>query len=121
VTDQQLEQTIGNLLRAGVLLSAAVVFSGGVWLLIECAGTHADYRQFHPPAAVLRSPLKVAAGLAHPNPQDLIQFGLLLLIATPVARVILSLAVFAFQHDRMYVVITLIVLLVLAYSLAVPH
>jgi uncharacterized membrane protein len=41
----------------------------------------------------------------------------LLLVATPVARVIFSVAAFALQRDRTYVVITLIVLAVLGYSL----
>jgi uncharacterized membrane protein len=112
---------IANLLRAGVLLSATVVLTGGVWLLLERGGARVDYHQFRPPAADLRSPVRVSEGLAHPNPQDLIQFGLLLLIATPVARVLLSLVAFIAERDRMYVLMTLIVLTVLAYSLAVPH
>ena len=121
MTDQQLEQTIGNLLRAGVLLSATVVFGGGVWLLIQSGRTPVDYHQFHAPAAGLRSTVHVVEGVEHPNPQDVIQLGLLLLIATPVARVMLSMVGFAFQHDRLYVVLTLVVLVVLAYSLVVPH
>jgi uncharacterized membrane protein len=47
----------------------------------------------------------------------LIQLGLLLLIATPVARVAFSAAAFAMQRDRLYVVVALIVLAVLMYSL----
>jgi len=121
MTDQQLDQVIGKLLRAGVLLSAAVVFAGGVWLLLEIAHTPANFRHFQPPPAGLRSTGGIIGGLAHPNPQLVIQFGLLLLVATPVARVILSVIVFAIQRDRLYVVITLIVLAVLGYSLAVPH
>ncbi len=121
MSDQQLEKMIGNLLRAGVLLSAAVVLAGGVWLLLDCGRERADYSRFQPPAASLRSPARVAAGLAHPNPPDLIQFGLLLLIAIPVTRVILCLIAFSFERDPMYAVMTLIVLAVLAYSLAIPH
>ena len=49
--------------------------------------------------------------------QAIIQFGLLLLIATPVARVAFSAVAFASRGDYMYVVITLIVLAVLLYSL----
>jgi uncharacterized membrane protein len=121
MSDRQLELIVAHLLRAGVLLSAAVVLAGGVWLLVECGSERVDYRQFRPPAAALRSPVGVSSGLAHPNPPDLIQFGLLLLIATPVARVLLSIIAFAAERDRMYVLMTLIVLAVLAYSLAVPH
>jgi uncharacterized membrane protein len=51
----------------------------------------------------------------------LIQLGLLLLIATPVARVAFSVAAFAMQGDRLYVVVTLIVLAVLIYSLTGGH
>jgi uncharacterized membrane protein len=118
MTDQRLETIIGNLLRAGVLLSAAVVLGGGVWLLYDCGRAPADYRQFFPPANTLRSPGAIVRALGHPNPPLLIQFGLLLLIATPVARVIVSLIAFAIEHDRLYVVITAIVLAILLYSLA---
>jgi uncharacterized membrane protein len=121
MSDKRLEQIVGALLQAGVLLSAAVVLAGGVWLLAECGGGSPDYRRFRPLAAALRTPGGVLASLRHPDPQTLIQFGLLLLIATPVARVILSLVAFAIQRDRVYVVVTLVVLLVLAYSLAIPH
>jgi uncharacterized membrane protein len=44
--------------------------------------------------------------------------GLLLLIATPVARVAFSVIGFALEKDWMYVVITLIVLALLIYSLS---
>jgi uncharacterized membrane protein len=49
--------------------------------------------------------------------RGIIQLGLLLLIATPVARVAFSVAAFAFQRDRLYVVVTLVVLAILLYSL----
>jgi uncharacterized membrane protein len=118
MTDQRLETIIGNLLRAGVLLSAAVVLGGGIWLLFDCGRALADYHRFFPPANPLRSPGAIVRALGHPNPPLLIQFGLLLLIATPVARVIVSLIAFAIQHDRLYVAITAIVLAILLYSLA---
>ncbi len=47
----------------------------------------------------------------------MIQLGLLLLIATPIARVAFSVVGFAIERDRMYVVFTLIVLAILLYSL----
>jgi uncharacterized membrane protein len=118
MTDQRLEIIIGILLRVGVLLSAAVVLGGGMWLLFDCGQALPNYHQFLPPANTLRSPRAIVAALGHPNPALLIQFGLLLLIATPVARVIVSLIAFAIQHDRLYVVITAIVLAILLYSLA---
>jgi uncharacterized membrane protein len=53
--------------------------------------------------------------------RGLIQLGLLLLIATPIARVAFSVAAFAVQGDWLYVVVTLIVLAVLMYSLTGGH
>ncbi|MGD0007842.1 MAG: DUF1634 domain-containing protein [Terriglobia bacterium] len=53
--------------------------------------------------------------------RGLIQLGLLLLIATPVARVAFSVVAFAMQRDRLYVVVALIVLAVLMYSLTGGH
>jgi uncharacterized membrane protein len=120
MSDQRLEIVIGNLLRAGVLLSAGVVLGGGIWLLLDCGGERANYRQFRPPANILRAPAGIIGGLGHPNPALLIQFGLLLLIATPVARVIVSLVAFAMERDRLYVVLTAIVLAVLLFSLVAP-
>jgi uncharacterized membrane protein len=46
-----------------------------------------------------------------------VQLGLLLLIATPVARVAFSLVAFILQRDRVYVVVTMIVLGLLVFSL----
>jgi uncharacterized membrane protein len=50
-------------------------------------------------------------------PEAVIQLGLLILIATPVARVIFSLVGFVLERDRVYVAITLAVLAILAYSI----
>ena len=121
MSDRRIEQVIGTLLQAGVLLSATVVLAGGVWLLIEWGRESPNYRHFQPIDVVLRTPAGIIASLRHPDPRSLIQFGLLLLIATPVARVVLSLAAFVLQRDRVYVTVTLVVLAVLYYSLAFPH
>jgi len=51
------------------------------------------------------------------HPRSIIQLGLLLLIATPVARVAFSVLAFAWQRDRTYVIVTLIVFAILIYSL----
>ena len=53
----------------------------------------------------------------HLGGRGIIQLGLLLLIATPVARVVFSVIGFVRQRDFVYVVLTLIVLAVLLYSL----
>jgi uncharacterized membrane protein len=53
----------------------------------------------------------------HGDGRAIIQCGLLLLIATPVARVLFSIVAFALEKDRLYVVLTLIVFCILIYSL----
>jgi uncharacterized membrane protein len=54
------------------------------------------------------------------HPLGLIQFGLILLIATPVARVVFSVLGFALERDWMYVLITILVLGLLIYTLLSP-
>lgn len=118
MTDERLERMVGTLLRAGVLISAFIVLAGGVWWLAERGDSAPAYHQFHAEPAQLRSVFALIGSLGHPQPETLIQFGLLVLIATPVARVALALMAFLLERDRTYVVLTLIVLGVLLYSLA---
>jgi uncharacterized membrane protein len=113
----RIEQFLGNLLRAGVILAAVVVLAGGVLFLLHHAGEPADYREFREPPAELRSPTGIVTGALTLDEPALIQFGLLLLIATPVARVVFSALAFAWERDFTYVALTLVVLAVLLYSL----
>jgi uncharacterized membrane protein len=116
-TDKRMDVVIGNLLRAGVLLSALVVLCGGVVNLVRHAHSPTDYRTFRGEPSDLRSVGKIVYGAFALRGTAIIQLGLLLLIATPVARVAFSIFAFAEEPDRLYVVVTSIVLLVLAYSL----
>ncbi len=120
MTDQRLEEMVGKLLRAGVLISAVIVFVGGVWWLAEAGGSASSYRQFHQEPPELRHIGALLKSLAHPQPEGVIELGLLLLIATPVARVVLALVGFALEGDHTYVAITLAVLAILVYSLVLP-
>ena len=120
MTDQRLEQMVGTLLRVGVLLSALTVLAGGAWWLAEAGRAAPDYHQFHGEPADLRYAAALLKSLAHPRPETIIELGLLLLIATPVARVVLALVASAWARDRTYMVITAAVLAILVYSLAQP-
>jgi uncharacterized membrane protein len=117
-TDQRMEETIGNLLRAGVLLSACVVLAGGVIYLIRHGHSPADYGVFRGEPTDLKTLRGICKSAFKFSGRGIIQLGLLLLIATPVARVAFSVWGFAAEHDRMYVVFTLIVLAILLLSLA---
>ena len=116
-TDEQVEQIVGNLLRAGVLLAAAVVLIGGGVFLANHGMERADHRAFLGEPDSLRNPLGIVRGAVALRGRALIQLGLLLLIGTPIARVLFSVVAFARQRDRTYVIVTLIVLTVLLYSL----
>ena len=115
--DRGIEVMIGNLLRAGVLLAAAVVVFGAIVYLSRHALEPADFRVFRGEAAALRTLSAIVKGAMHLHGKSIIQFGLLLLIATPIARVMFSVVGFAVERDYLYVALTLIVLGVLLYSL----
>ena len=116
-TDQKIENIVGNLLRAGVILSAVVVLCGGVLYLIKYGHVPADYRIFRGEPTDLKSVSGIVRDAFALHSRGIIQLGLLLLIATPVARVAFSIFGFAEEEDRMYVAFTVIVLLILLYSL----
>lgn len=115
--DRRLESIIGNLLRAGVLIAAATVFAGGVLYLAHHHAETVNYRQFTAGNPGFQSLRGVIHSAAHLNSEGLIQFGLLLLIATPVARVALAVVGFSMERDWLYAVVSLIVLVILAFSL----
>ncbi len=113
MTDRRMENVIANLLRAGVALAAALVLAGGVWYVASSARGIPDYRHFHPETLGLRRVLQRWRGR-----KRLMEIGLLVLIATPIARVAFALAAFALERDRMYVWFTAAVLAVLIYSIS---
>ena len=116
-TDQRIEIIIGSLLRAGVILAASVVLIGGVLYLVRHGHETVNYSSFHGEPEALKNIPAVLGGVASGSARAIIQLGLLLLIATPIARVLFSAFAFALERDYLYVVITLIVLAVLLYSL----
>jgi len=114
--DRRLEIILGNLLRTGVLLSAAVVLAGACVYLVRHAHEPANYRVFRGEPSDYRTIPGVIRSVMNGRGRGLIQLGLLLLIATPIARVAFSIAGFAIERDRLYVAFTLIVLAILLYS-----
>jgi len=115
--DRRLETIIGNLLRAGVLLAASIVLAGGVHYVVTNYSAKSSFEAFTVEGDDLRTLKGIVKSAAHLHSAGLIQFGLLLLIATPVARVVLAAIGFYLEKDRMYAMISLIVLAVLVFSL----
>jgi len=115
--DKKLDHIIGAILQYGVIAAGLLVFAGGVLYLINQGGAPADYTTFQSSRAELHSVSAVAARAGHLDGRAVIQLGLLVLIATPVTRVIFSVFAFSAQRDWLYVFFTLVVLAILMYSL----
>ena len=120
-SDERIEWAVGNLLRIGVLIAAAVVAAGGALFLVRHGAEQPHYRIFHGVPSDLCHIGGIVRDTLAGSARGLIQLGLLLLVATPVARVVFSVAGFALERDRTYVVITALVLAILLFSIAGGH
>jgi len=101
------------------LLAAALVLVGGIAFLATHGQQVPDYHKFHPQSTPLTTIGGVWHGAIHLEPIYLIQLGLLVLIATPVVRVITCVAGFALGRDWMYAAVSLIVLVCLLASITI--
>ena len=108
---------MGRLLQAGVLLAAAVVMLGGAIYLFAHGGDYSNYRVFVAKPLQLRHPAVLLRGIAHRDAAAIIDLGILLLVATPICRVIFAVVGFAIERDRLYVAISLTVLAVLLFGM----
>lgn len=115
--DKQVESLIGQVLRAGVLLSSFVTLIGLVLYLLHHASATPSYHEFHSVTSPLRSVYQTIPIAFHGSPLAIIQLGVLLLIATPVARVAFLVGAFALERDRMYVAVSGWVLVILLGSI----
>jgi uncharacterized membrane protein len=115
--EKRMDEIMGRLLRTGVILAAAFVLAGGGVYVVRHPEPVTDYRVFQGEPEELRT----VPGIIHEalalHGRGLIQFGLLILIATPIARVAFSVVAFLYQRDWTYVAVTLVVLGLLTYSL----
>ena len=102
---------------AGVLLSAFVVAVGAAIYLIRHGLAPAGYHVFRGEPSDLRSVPGIIHSALRLSGRGIIQLGLVLLIATPVARVAFAIWAFAEEHDRLYMIFTGVVLIILLYSL----
>jgi uncharacterized membrane protein len=116
-TQRQQALLLGRLLQVGVILAAVVVLGGGIIYLSKHGGEPVEFKVFRGEPIGLRRADEILRGGLSLQGRAIIQFGLLLLIATPIARVLLSVFTFIRQRDFTYVVITLIVLGLLLFSL----
>jgi uncharacterized membrane protein len=112
-----LQQLIGKLLRTGITISSLIILSGGILYLLQQGAEPRSAFLFDGGEPHFTSISGVAQGILHGNSQSIIQAGILLLIATPVARIAFSLAGFIRERDRLYIIISFIVLTILIASM----
>lgn len=117
MSDERMDLIIGNLLRIAVIISAVFVLIGCVIYLLRHGLEMPDYGVFTGVPKNLRDLRDIIDVAWQIRSMGIIQFGLLILIATPVARVAFSVIAFLIERDYMYVVFTLIVLTVLLLSI----
>jgi uncharacterized membrane protein len=116
-SDRQLQNLIGNILRIGVILAAAVVVIGAVLYIVRHGREAPHYGVFNGEPGSLRTLNGIVSDAAAGSARGIIQLGLVLLIATPVARVAFSLFGFVRERDYRYAAISLFVMAVLLFSL----
>lgn len=97
-------EELGGLLRWGVVAASATLVVGGV-LFLHAHGvvSKPEFHVFRGEPAVLRSLIGIVRGTALGNPRAIMQLGILLLVATPVARVLLAGFAFIKGKDWLYV------------------
>jgi uncharacterized membrane protein len=115
--DQRLEIAMGRLLQIGVTVAAMVVLVGGLLYLKHSTGPLPNYQQFHGAPTAYEFVHGILGGLGRFDSQSLIAFGILLLIATPICRVIFGVVGFSLLRDRFYAAVSVTVLIILILSL----
>jgi uncharacterized membrane protein len=116
-SDKQIDKWMGLLLRTGVILAASVVLAGGVVFLARNPTLPINYCVFRGEPQGFRTISGIIGEARAFRGRGLIQLGLLILIATPIARVAFSVFAFLFERDWKYTGFTLAVLALLLYSL----
>jgi uncharacterized membrane protein len=117
VTEKNLEYLLSNLLQYGVLTASFVVLLGGILYLLNHSYELAEYQVFVGIDPQFHSPIGIFNAVLAGSRRGIIQLGLLLLIAIPILRVIISFLTFILQKEFIYVIITSLVLASLTYSL----
>ena len=116
--DQDIEQLIGQLLRYGVVTASIIVLFGGFLYLYQFGQTGIPhYNFFTGERAGFTTMSEIVKGIGSFNAKGIIQLGVLALIATPISRIAFSLIGFIIEKDRLYILFTLIVLIVMMFSI----
>jgi len=116
--DQDIEKLIGYLLRYGVITASLIVFIGGIIYLHQYQHSSIPaYHTFVGEQAGFTTISQIMSGVGSFNAKGIIQLCVLVLIATPILRIFFSLIGFILEKDRLYILITFVVLSVMMFSI----
>lgn len=86
--DRDIELFIGGLLRTGVITASTIALLGGIcYLAQEGAASVPDYEHFKGEGAGYTSFKGIFDGVASGSATEIIQLGVLVLLATPILRI----------------------------------
>jgi len=110
IRDTDIQQIIGWVLRLGVIISMTIVFIGGCFYWYRHSGETASYSKFVGVPRFVHSAPGIWNGILTFRGRAIIQAGIILLIATPIIRVLFSMLGFLLEKDWLYTGISLLVL-----------
>lgn len=119
--EHRVEMAVGALLRWGVLTAAAITAVGGLLLLLGHGREVVTLGSFVGEPSALTTLGGIATAALHGEARAVVQLGVVVLIATPILRVAFTLVAFMHQRDRLYTMVTAVVLGILIFSLFSGH
>ena len=119
-----MNNVVGNALRVGVVSSAVIILFGTALLMankgLSTTSNDLTYNNGQVPHGSFNISLSgLFNGLASLQPYSIIELGVIVLLATPLTRVIISVFLFAAEGDKIFVYITAVVLILLLFSMLV--
>jgi uncharacterized membrane protein len=108
---RSVEKVVSRVLRIGVILSATIICLGLALLVVK--GIITNEMRIDAAIPYPRGLGTLLSGLLALDPASVITLGLVVLIATPIARVSVSIVAFALERDWRYVAVTALVLTIL--------
>ncbi|WP_127848650.1 DUF1634 domain-containing protein [Lacticaseibacillus hulanensis] len=112
--NKEVELVIGQILRVGVIVAAVVILFG--LILLFGTGSTGYPAGVHPSRI-----MSIVSGTVALKPYAVLMTGIFLLILTPVLRVVVSIYAFVKEHDRLYAIITSVVLVILVAAMIIGY
>lgn len=117
-TEEEIDVRMGRLLQWGVVIASVVMAAGATIFLIRTGASAENYRTFHPGNPELEHWRGILSLARRGDGRGVMQLAVLLMVATPVARVLFAVYAFLRIRDWLYMAISVLVLGILIFSIA---